>query len=119
MNLVEIRKAWGPTEVPSSYPKFTVKPGPIPSDWVPYTSPRAKKAARKAKVLRTAKVGGGAAAGAAGLGAAALAASRTLRKPAAKAAPSGAKTLAAVGAGGVTAGLGGTLVARKRKDSSD
>jgi len=92
-------------------------PGPIPSDWVrPESGREGTKTARKAKIIRGAKIGGGAAAATAGVGAAALAASRALRKPVAQtAATLNPKTLAAVSGGGVVAGTGGGLVMRKRK----
>lgn len=133
MDLVGIRKAWGAAEMPYKTPRYGESmggrktmlvgevrypnPGPIPSDWRPYDPPKAG-AARKAKMLRRAKVAGAGAAGAAGLvgaGLAARAARAARRSPAKITSQVSGRTLAAIGAGGVTAGVGGSLVARKRK----
>lgn len=127
--LVEIKKAdptsWGPLKLPEGMgpppqfkrPTFNISTEGFPQDWVrPEHGREGTKAARKAKILRGVKVGGGAAAATAGVGAAALAASRALRKPAAEVSRQvSPKTIAAVGTGGVVAGTGGGLVLRKRK----
>lgn len=100
MDLVEIKKA-----------------GSIPDDWVrPKHGRDGTDAARKAKIIRGAKIGGGAAAATAGVGAAALAASRALRRPAETVSRQvSPRTMAAVGGGGIVAGTGGGLVLRKRE----
>lgn len=103
MDLVEIKKALAPGEL------FDINP-----DWVrPEHGREGTKAARKAKIIRGAKIGGGAAAGVAAAGAGALGVARAMRKPAQQAVSG--KTVAAVGGGGVVAGTGGGLVLRKRK----
>jgi hypothetical protein len=95
----------------------TGTPQDIPKKWVksPHTR-EATAAAKKAKILRGVKIGGGATAATAGAGAAALLAARSLRKPAQQAVQQvSGRTVAAVGGGGLLAGSGGGLVMRKRK----